>query len=135
MTLRRHCGIHGQLPPESPQKTSHSSPVRARYGVCFVGSDPDLYSASVTAVMYAILCYIGPHYNGSQLYIIFIHICIHVFLFSCRDHEGSRFKAWALNWTSLKGTKLQKQTTMKINDGEPSSCSEQIMPHGGSHFR
>ena len=34
----------------------------------FVGSNCDSYSASVIAVMYAISCYIGPHYNGTRLY-------------------------------------------------------------------
>ena len=33
----------------------------------FVGSNCDLYSVSVTAVMYVISCYIEPHYNGSRL--------------------------------------------------------------------
>ena len=44
----------GQFPPKVSQKTHHSSPVRARYGVSFVDSFSDLYSAPVTAVMYAI---------------------------------------------------------------------------------
>ena len=34
----------------------------------FVDSNSDLYSASVTAVMYVISCYTGPRYNGTQLY-------------------------------------------------------------------
>ena len=36
----------------------------------FVGLNGDSYSALVTAVMYAISCYIRPCYNGTQLYII-----------------------------------------------------------------
>ena len=35
----------------------------------FVGLHYDLNSASVTAVMYAISCHIGPRYNGTRLYI------------------------------------------------------------------
>ena len=33
--------------------------------VCFVSVDSDLYFASVIAVRYVILCYIGPRYNGT----------------------------------------------------------------------
>ena len=50
------------------QNTSHSSPVRARYGMYFVGSNRDLYSVSVTVVIGAISCHIGPRYNGTRLY-------------------------------------------------------------------
>ena len=41
------------------QKTHHSSPVRARYGVSILDPIFALYSASVTVVMYAISSYIG----------------------------------------------------------------------------
>ena len=37
-----------QLSPNSPQNTSHSSPVRVRYGMYFVSLNCDLYPASVT---------------------------------------------------------------------------------------
>ena len=37
-----------------PQKSSHSSPVKARYGASFVYSDSDLYSASITVVLYVV---------------------------------------------------------------------------------
>ena len=50
------------------RKVPHSSPVRAKYGVSFVGSAPDWYSASVPAMMYAICWYIGPRYNATRLY-------------------------------------------------------------------
>ena len=50
-------------------KKPHSSPAWARYGVSFVGSNSDLYSTSVTAVLYVISCYIGPCYKGTWLYI------------------------------------------------------------------
>ena len=36
---------------------------------CLLWVHTDLYSASVTAVMYAISCHIGPSYNGTRLYI------------------------------------------------------------------
>ena len=58
----------------SSQNIFHSSPVRARYGIYFVGSNCDLYFASVTAVVYAISFYIGPSYNGTRLYIGFLKI-------------------------------------------------------------
>ena len=35
---------------------------------CFVGSNSDLHSASIIAVMYAISCCIRPSYNGTRLY-------------------------------------------------------------------
>ena len=41
---------------------------RASYGLSFVGSNLDSYSAPATAVMYIISCYTGPRYNGAQLY-------------------------------------------------------------------
>ena len=40
------------------KKTPHSSPVRASYGVSFVGKTSDAYSASV------IILPCGPRYNG-----------------------------------------------------------------------
>ena len=51
------------------QKTPHSSPVRSRYRVSFVGPAPDRYSARVPTIMYAISYYIGSCYNGTQLYL------------------------------------------------------------------
>ena len=55
-------------PAYSTVKTPNSSPVRARYGLSFVDSNSDLYLTSVTALLFAISCYIGPRYNGTQLY-------------------------------------------------------------------
>ena len=54
--------------PKSLYKKPHSSPVRTRHGVYFVGPTSDLYSASIPAVMYAILCYTGLCYNSTELY-------------------------------------------------------------------
>ena len=56
----------GQFSPKSPQNSSHTSPVRARCRMYFMGSICDLYSASVTAVLYAISCWIGSCYNGTR---------------------------------------------------------------------
>ena len=58
--------------PNYSQKIPHISPVRARYGVSFVGSDLDWYSASVPAMMCAITCYIIPRFNGTRLYLYLI---------------------------------------------------------------
>ena len=55
--------------PKFTRKTLHSSPARARYGMSLVDQNPDAHSASVTEVMHAILCYIGPRYNGTRLYL------------------------------------------------------------------
>ena len=41
----------------------------ARYGVSFVYSNPDLYSASIVAVMYVVSCYSGPRNHGIWLYL------------------------------------------------------------------
>ena len=38
------------------------------FSLAFFDSHSDLYSALVSAVMYAISCYIGPCYNSTQLY-------------------------------------------------------------------
>ena len=46
----------------------NSLPVRARYCVSFGDPISDLYSVSVTAVMYEIPGYIGPRYNDIRLY-------------------------------------------------------------------
>ena len=54
---------------KSSSIASHSSPVRSTYGMYFVGSNRDSYSAFVNAVMYAISCYIGPRHKGTRLYI------------------------------------------------------------------
>ena len=58
----------GQFSPKSWKKTAHSSPDRARYGMYFVGSNSNIYSAPTSAVMCAILSHIGPRYNDSRLY-------------------------------------------------------------------
>ena len=58
----------GPFSPKSSHKTPHSSPVRARYVVSFVGPTSYLYSASISAMMYAISCYTRPRYNGTGLY-------------------------------------------------------------------
>ena len=50
------------------QMASHSSPVRARYGVSFVNIISDSYFAPVIVVPYVKSCYIGPCYNGTPLY-------------------------------------------------------------------
>ena len=41
-----------------------------RYVVSFVNSISDIYSDSIIAVMYAIYCYTGPCYNGTELYVV-----------------------------------------------------------------
>ena len=57
---------------KSPQRSFHSSPVKASYGVSFVGSNSGWYLVSATAVIRAITWYIGPRFSGSRLYIKFI---------------------------------------------------------------
>ena len=54
---------------QNPQKTPHSSPVRARYGVYFVNLASEWYSASVPVIIYTISYNIGSRYNGTQLYV------------------------------------------------------------------
>ena len=49
--------------------TSHSLPIRASCGMYFVSSNSDLYFASVTAMMFAIWCFIWSRYNGTRLYL------------------------------------------------------------------
>ena len=48
-------------------KDTHKLPVRVRYGVSFVGSASDWYSASVST-MECEICYIGLRYNDTRLY-------------------------------------------------------------------
>ena len=52
------------------QKTHHSSPVRAKYGVSFVDPATDWYSALISATINAISYYIGPRYNSTWLYVV-----------------------------------------------------------------
>ena len=59
----------GQFSHRYSQKTPYSLPVRARYGVSFLDSTSDWYSASVPAIIYAIFYYFGMHYNGTWLYL------------------------------------------------------------------
>ena len=56
-----------QFSPKLPQKITHSSPIRVRYGVSFVCANSDLYSVSVTAVAGAISRNIGSRYNDTLL--------------------------------------------------------------------
>ena len=60
------CGAITTL-SKSSHKTSHSSHVRAGYRVSLIGLTSDLYSASIPAVMYSILCDIWPCHNGTGL--------------------------------------------------------------------
>ena len=46
--------LYGQYSHKYSQKTPHSSPVRARYGVSFVDPASDWYSASVWIIIYEI---------------------------------------------------------------------------------
>ena len=59
-----------QLSPRSSQNTPHSSPVRARYWMHFMGINCDLFSTSDAAVMYAISCYIEPRYKALDCILI-----------------------------------------------------------------
>ena len=69
----------GQLSLKLSRKAHHSSPVWARYGVSFLDSNCD--SDPVTAVLYAISCYIGQCYDDTQMYsdqywLVHISACI-----------------------------------------------------------
>ena len=57
----------GEFSHKYPQKTPHSSPVRARYGVSFEGPALDWYCAWLPKIIYAISCYTGPCYSGTWL--------------------------------------------------------------------
>ena len=50
------------------QKTPHSSPVRASYGVSFEDPASDWYSAAVPVITYVISYNTGPRYNSTRLY-------------------------------------------------------------------
>ena len=56
------------------QKTPHSSPVRARYGVYFVNAASDWYSASVPVIIYVISYDSGARYNGTRLHIQSVYV-------------------------------------------------------------
>ena len=61
--------LWSQFSPKYSLKTPYnSSLIRARYGVSFVGSASDWYSASLLATMCPIPCFIGPRYNCTELY-------------------------------------------------------------------
>ena len=55
--------------PLYSQKTSYSSPVKARYGVSFVDPASDSYSISVPVIIYVVSYNIGPCYNDAVLYL------------------------------------------------------------------
>ena len=56
------------------QRTTHSSPVKARYGMSFVDPASDWYSSRVPAIIYAVSYYIGPHNNDTRLIPSHIHV-------------------------------------------------------------
>ena len=68
--IRCDSGIRRPILTKYLQKTPHGSPSRTSYGVYFVDSASDWYSASIPAMMYALPCYIGPCYNGSREIVI-----------------------------------------------------------------
>ena len=57
------------------KKTSHSSPVRASYGVSFVDQASDWYPASVPLIIYITSYNIGMCYNGTRLYSTSLVLC------------------------------------------------------------
>ena len=64
----------------------------------FVDSVCDLYSALVTVWIYAIYCYIGPRYDGIQLYIVTIYHTYHRLTSS--NTETFQFKKNPLLWNA-----------------------------------
>ena len=98
------------------QKTSHSSLTSARYGMYFLGLNLDLYSASVTAVIYEISCYIGPRFNSTPLYIVYT-----VFL---KLFEIPRFK---YKWITMdKGEKRDISEKHEISPHLYQKCTGSI---------
>ena len=85
-----HCGavITRSIFSQIFTKPPHSSPVRARYEVHFVDSASDLYSASVTLIVYVISYNIGPRYNGTWLYMPshYLHQCWIIIVINHRGH-------------------------------------------------
>ena len=53
----------------SSQEEPHSSPMRPKYRVCFVGSNSDFHCALVIAVIHAVSCYFESHhsYDSTQI--------------------------------------------------------------------
>ena len=82
------------------QKTPHSSPVRARYGLSLVHPSSDWYSDSIPVIISAISYNIGPLYNGTRLYCA---LDIARFLLSeelCKDspHLAHKHEVWGIFW-------------------------------------
>ena len=66
----------GQFSHNNSQKTPHSSPIWAGYGVSFVDPGSDWYSASDPAIIHVITYIIGPRCNSTWLYYVhFIKYC------------------------------------------------------------
>ena len=67
--IEPQCGAVITLPIFSKFLTidTHSLPIRARNGVSVVITNSDFSSASVTRVLYAISCCMGPHHNSTWL--------------------------------------------------------------------
>ena len=61
-----HAVKHSQFSHKYPQKTSHSSLVRARYGMSFVDQASAWYSASVPIIIYGKSYNTEPRYNGTD---------------------------------------------------------------------
>ena len=54
--------------PKYSQRTPHSSPARARYGVYFVDPKSGWHSDAFPVIIHVICYNIRPRYNGTQLY-------------------------------------------------------------------
>ena len=68
----------GQFSHKYSQKTPHSSPVRARYGVSFMNPTSDWYSASVHVIVHVIsyniwVIWPRPRYNGTRLHVKYFY--------------------------------------------------------------
>ena len=63
---------NSQFSRKYSEKTPHSSPVRARYGVFFVDPASEWYSPSDPAIIHVISYNIGQCYNGTRLYYLLI---------------------------------------------------------------
>ena len=67
--LMVQCGavITRSIVSKFSQWTSHSSPVKAPYGISLVYTNLDLFSALVATVLYVKACCTGPRYMGTGL--------------------------------------------------------------------
>ena len=121
------------------QKTPYSSPVWARYGVSFVDTASEWYSAWFSAIIYIISYYIGARYNGTWLYLRSVVVGNWLIDYIIYAQPTTKVYVWLsllwfviLRWMQWKLTIILARDFWCLCVLTPRIFSLDLVPHGDS---